>query len=180
MASHGQTEPTLDPLIVVCDDVCMLCGRDQEETFMVPELGMDMFDTAMPLFQPEIDLPQAAIVEEMVPAPDAVVEEQLGMPEIPIDAEAIVPPEPVHEEMLDPNGEALSNAVHDLCSALKPQCLEGSIAMGSWQAYGKSNSCALSVHVVHTALLMCFSIAARQPMWTCMDSHKQQTIEAKR
>lgn len=107
----------------------MLRGRDQEETFMVPELGMDMFDTAMPLFQPEVDLPQATTVDEMLPAPDAVVEEQPGMPEIPIDAEAIIPPEPVHEDMLEPNGEVLFSIVRDLCSALKPQCLQGSIAI---------------------------------------------------
>ena len=142
---------------------------------MVPELGMDMFDTAMPLFQPEVDLPQAAIAEEVFPAPDAVVEEQLGMPEIPIDAEAIVPPEPVPEGMLEPIGEVLISSVHDLCSALEPLCLEGSIVTNLWQAYGKSNSCALSVHVVHTAVLMCFAIAAKQPM----DSHRQQAIKAK-
>lgn len=71
---------------------------------MVPELGMDMFDTTMPLLNPEIDMPQA----EALPGLYAQAEPQPDLPELPTDIEAIAIPEAIaiHEEMLHQNGEA--------------------------------------------------------------------------
>ena len=72
---------------------------------MMPELGMEMFDTAMPLLQPEGHAPKEANAEEMMPAQEALAEAQPAMPDLPADEEAIMMPEPVPEDVLGQHGK---------------------------------------------------------------------------
>ena len=76
----------------------MVSYREQEETFMMRELEMEMFDTAMPLANPEVDMPQPELPEELLPGLDSMPDQQLAGPEVPMPIEADMMAEPVPEE----------------------------------------------------------------------------------
>lgn len=78
---------------------------------MVPELGMEMFDTTMPLLNPEADMPQLNPEADMPQAedaqhgPDAAMEAQPDVPEMAADTNMFAMPEPAPEDL--PNGRLL-------------------------------------------------------------------------
>ena len=82
---------------------------------MMPELGMEMFDTAMPVLQPEEAVPEIDNAEEMLPAQEALAEAQPALPDMPADADFNMAPEPVSAEVPDQNGELQSHCMPCWC-----------------------------------------------------------------
>lgn len=112
---------------------------------MMPELEMEMFDIAMPLAQPEVDMPQPELPEELLPGLDAMLDQQLAEAEAPLPMEADMMAAPVPEEVPGLEGKCLdwTFTAEYMRSCLPPSSLGDHPAHSGWCSFSLHNRLSL-------------------------------------